>query len=306
MFDKIISGDILWCLWQDVERCAQDQVGEEKGAGLWWLGHWGGKLADHGGEHCRPSWRLRCWRPPWKLLRSPSRLSWWHERSQEVHGKLREAHQTRRNLHHWSQVCCHDTLAVTYNLMINILSETMITFWPMEKLLPRISITTAITLMTSRPASSTSTTSPTSSHWTTSWMWIRRTQTATSSGKSNRWHKMTRIIFQHVYNDLGFPTIHTPLTASQLYSRRPSGKMPSTLFMQISSRWKMNQNQAFISMSLKSQCECLKFNKCGENILILWSLLTFILKSAFRHRQWDLCQYTIRKVESGRIGIELN
>ena len=199
MSDKIISGDILWCLWQDVERCAQNQVGEEKGASLWWLGHWGGKLADHGGEHCRPSWRLRCWRPPWKLLRSPSRLSWWHERSQEVHGKLCEAHQTRRNLHHWSQVCCHDTLSVTYNLMINVLSETMITFWPMEKLLPRISITTAITLMTSRPASSTSTTSPTSSHWTTSWMWIRRTQTATSSGKSNRWHKMTRIIFQHVW-----------------------------------------------------------------------------------------------------------
>ena len=73
-------------------------------------------------------------------------------------------------------------LCQSLKLMIDILSETMITFWPMEKLLPRTSTTTAITSMTSRPVSSTSTTSPTSSHWTTSWMWIRRTQTATSSG----------------------------------------------------------------------------------------------------------------------------
>ena len=42
------------------------------------------------------------------------------------------------------------TIFVPLDIMINILSETMITSWPMEELPRRIYITTAITSMTSR------------------------------------------------------------------------------------------------------------------------------------------------------------
>ena len=42
------------------------------------------------------------------------------------------------------------TIFVPLEIMINILSETMITSWPMEELPRRIYITTAITSMTSR------------------------------------------------------------------------------------------------------------------------------------------------------------
>ena len=108
---KIKLGDIFWCLWQDAERSSQNPVGEKEGACLWWLGHWGGKLAEYGWEHCRPARWLRCWCNPRKLLRSPPRLSRWHERSQKVHAELCEAHQARRDLRHRSQVCWHyDTL----------------------------------------------------------------------------------------------------------------------------------------------------------------------------------------------------
>ena len=68
----------------------------------------------------------------------------------------------------------------------HLLSGTMITSWLMERLRLRTFITTATTSMTLRPLCCMSTTSPTWSHWITSWMWTKRTQTATSSGDHDK------------------------------------------------------------------------------------------------------------------------